>query len=56
MYPHLGRVIDDEGNEITLPRKADELDWVHFREPESAEGRIHVTLLWALRPDIGGGG
>ena len=26
MFPHLGRVIIDEGDEITLPRKADELD------------------------------
>jgi len=28
MFPHLRRVIDDDSSEITLPRKADELDWL----------------------------
>jgi len=40
MCPHLGRVIDDEEDEITLPRKADEQRRVWIREPESAEGEV----------------
>jgi len=40
MCPHLRRVIDDQGDEITLLRKADEQRRVWIREPESAEGKI----------------
>ena len=35
---HLGRVLDDEGDEKTLPRKANESKRVVGREPESTEG------------------
>ena len=41
--PHLGRVIDDEGNEITLPRKTDELDRVlSIENPNQLKGKACI--------------
>jgi len=42
-FPHLGRVIIDEGDEITLPRKADELDWLLNEEkPNRLWGTTYI--------------
>jgi len=38
--PHLGGILDDKGDERTLPRKADEQRRGLDREPESAEDEV----------------
>jgi len=43
MFPHLRRVIDDDSSEITLPRKADELDWLLGEEkPNQLKGTTYI--------------
>ena len=43
MFPHLRRVIIDEGDKITLLRKTDELDWLLDEEkPNQLKGTTYI--------------